>query len=281
ADGAGDLRQQYFRVILEPRCDARRVLIGLKYSGANPTSDYEYTRVFRARVSGEGHTELLVPAYYQLGSTWNRFDGFGVPDAHRACVTRILKARDPAALPLPVLSFLLEPGWQGEPLYQRLRARPEISIAGTPVDPHPDDPDVRRSGWRDDRVEPLAVTAPPLDQWSVVEGVTVTADGDGFLVTGNDAPSGYQLVSPPLDVPAGQVLAVQIAGRVTSGEMCVGVLDGAQQQWLLSPRSALAVGLLAETGPHTQVRLVFSNCARPPGTFEVRAISYQSFPPEE
>lgn len=281
AEGPGDLRQQYFRVILEPRCDTRRILIGLKYSGANPTADYEFTRVFRARVSDEVHTELLVPAYYHLGSTWTRFDGFGVPDVHRGCVSRILKARHPAALPMPVLSFLLEPSWKDTPLYQRLRARPEISIAGTPVDPHPDDADVRRSGWRDDRVEPLASTAPPLDQWLVVEGVIVTPDRNGFTVTGNDTPSGYQLVSPPFDVPAGEVLAVQIAGRVTSGEMCVGVLEGAQQRWLLSPRNALAVGLLAETGSYTQVRLVFSNCARPPGTFRVRAITYQSFPREE
>jgi hypothetical protein len=73
-------------------------------------------------------------------------------------------------------------------------------------------------------------------------------------------------------------VAFQIAGELTSGQMCIGILDGAQQRWLLAPTDARVVGLLTETGPHAQVRLVFSNCANPPGAFTVRAITYETVP---
>ena len=135
------------------------------------------------------------------------------------------------------------------------------------------------SGWRRTGDEALALIAPPLDKWEVSEGVAVTKTGSGFTVIGNRLPSGYQLMSPPLDVPAGQVLSVQIVGTLDRGEMCVGVLDGAQQKWLLAPASA-RIGLLADTGAYTQVRIVFSNCANPPGEFTVKSISYQAFLPE-
>ncbi|MDP1571598.1 MAG: glycosyltransferase family 39 protein [Vicinamibacterales bacterium] len=278
--GSGDLQQQYFRVILEPRCDARRVSIGLTYSGAIDSFDSRYTRVYQARVSDEGHTELLVPVYYHLGTNWTRFDGFGVPAAQRACVTQVLRARDPAALPMPVMSAVLEPGWQDRPLFQRLRQRPQVTAAGTAVDPHPDDPEVRRSGWRRDGVVPLAHEVPPLDTWGLGEHVTVTPTPSGFEVRGNDVPSGYQLVGPLIAVEPRQVLAIQIIGAVKTGEMCVGVLDGAQQRWLMSPTDA-RIGLLTDTADETHVRIVFSNCAHPPGTFEVRAVTYETFPREE
>jgi hypothetical protein len=78
-------------------------------------------------------------------------------------------------------------------------------------------------------------------------------------------------------VEPGRVVAFQIVGELTRGEMCVGILDGTQQKWLLPPTNA-RVGLLADTGTHPQVRLVFSNCANPPGAFTVSAITYETFP---
>lgn len=274
--GASDLQQHYFRVILGPACGARRVFIGLTYTGPVDTYDSRYTRVFEARVSDAGPTELLVPAYFQTGWNWTRFDGFGVPASQRSCVTRVLRARDPSRLPLPVINAVLEPGWQERPLFQRLRRRPLVTAAGTAVDPHPDDPEVRRSGWRADRVVPLAREAPSLDHWGIGTDVTVERTPTGFRVQGNDVVSAYQLSSPPIAVEPHRILAIQIAGAVMSGEMCIGVLDGALGRWLMPPTDA-RIGLMTDTGEEMEVRIVFSNCAHPPGTFEVRSITYETF----
>jgi hypothetical protein len=272
-----DLRQQYFKLQTEDRCDSRNVMVGIKYSGAGPTNDYEYTRAFTVATSESGPSYLLVPAYYHLGSAWNRFDGFGVPAEQRACVTGAFRAAHPSQLPMPVMWFAMSPGWRERPLRQRLADYPEFTAAGTAVDPHPDDQRTLGSGWRR-HGPPLAQAAPPLGAWDVLAGVTVTKRRDGYSVVGNDIPSGYQLMSPPLEVREHQTLAVQIAGSIEKGEMCVGVIDGAQQAWLLSPMPAGAM-LLVDTGAHREVRIVFSNCAHPPGAFTVRSVSYQTFPP--
>lgn len=278
AEAAPDLRQQYFKMQLDDRCDSRHVMIALKYSGAGPTFDYEYTRTFTVATAAAGPSYLLVPAYYHLGSSWNRFDGFAVPAEQRACVTGTFRATDPSRLPLPVLSFALAPDWREHPLRQQLIDYPATSAAGTPVDPHPDDKRTLGSGWRKN-APPLAQYTPSFDKWDVLDGVTITKRRDAYLITGNDVPSGYQMMSPPLEVRPHETLAVQIAGSVDKGEMCVGVLDGAQQAWLLSPRSERAM-ILVDTGEYRQVRIVFSNCAHPPGAFTVRSVSYQTFPPE-
>lgn len=110
--------------------------------------------------------------------------------------------------------------------------------------------------------------------------MTVTPTASGFEVRSNDSPSGYQLVSPLIEVEPRRTLALQILGAVKEGEMCVGVLDGAQQRWLMSPTDA-RIGLLTDTADETHVRIVFSNCAHPPGTFEVRAMTYETFPRDE
>ena len=279
AEAPPELRQQYFKVVIEDHCGTPNIAVGIKYSGAGTSYDYEYTRAFTIPTNAAAPSVLLVPAYYHLGSSWNRFDGFAVPAGQRACITAIYRAEQPARLPLPALSFALGPDWRSQPLRQRLLSRPKVTAAGTPVDPLPTDKSVHGSGWRRTGDEALALIAPPLDKWEVSEGVAVTKTGSGFTVIGNRLPSGYQLMSPPLDVPAGQVLSVQIVGTLDRGEMCVGVLDGAQQKWLLAPASA-RIGLLADTGAYTQVRIVFSNCANPPGEFTVKSISYQAFLPE-
>lgn len=278
ADHAGDLRQQYFKVTIEDRCSAGDILIGLKYTGAGQSFDYEFTRVFTVTVVPDRASYVLTPAYYHLGSSWNRFDGFAVPAGQRGCITSVERATQPSALPMPVVAWALDGDWQNGRLYQQLLDRPAVSSAGTPVDPLATDARVHGSGWRrsDPGSEALAQGVPPLDQWSASDGVTVTRRGDAFAVVGNAVPSGYQLVSPPLDVPPRQAVAFQIVGTITRGEMCVGILDGAQRSWLLAPTNA-RVGLLADTLEHTQVRLVFSNCASAPGEFTVRAITYEAF----
>ena len=275
--GAGpDLRQQYFKIGLDNRCRQDEVLIALKYDGQSPTFDHEYTRTFNIATGGS-RSYLLTPAYYHLGPSWNRLDGFAVPQTHRACVTAIERATDPQALPLPVAAFALAPDWMDRPLYQQLLRRPRYTMFGAAVPPLPAD-DPYNSGWRPHNDAALANSAPPLDQWAASADVVVTRLRNGnFHVVGNAAPSGYQLVSPPIEVVPGQVVAVQIAGEIDAGEMCVGILNGLQQRWLLAPTSDRA-GLVVDTGEWRQVRIVFSNCANPPGEFTVRAISFQSFP---
>jgi len=279
SEGTGDLKQQHFKVTLDGRCNANEVMIGLKYSGAGRTYDYEYTRAFTIPTAAGRPSYLLTPTYYGLGPTWNRFDGFAVPAPQRSCVTNIERVAQPSAVAMPVVSFVLAPDWQDRRLYQQLLERPKVSAAGTPVDPPPTAKETHGSGWRSRNNDPLAHAVPPLDQWGVSEGVTVRKDGDTFTVTSNNLPSGYQLVSPPLDVTPRQVVSFQVVGALTSGEMCIGVLDDAQQRWLMAPTDA-RVGWLADTGDYTQVRLVFSNCARPPGEFTVRSITYETFSPQ-
>lgn len=271
-----DLRLQYFKLELADRCHARTVAVAVKYTASSGTFDGEFNREFAVPV-GAGPSYLLAPAFYHLGSSWSRFDGFGVPADQRSCVTGIFRAVEPAHLPLPVLAVTLGPDWRQQPLHQQLLAHPRVTSAGTPVDPLPTDENTHRSGWRRRNDRPLQQVVPPLDAWSPSAGVTVTREGEEFVVVGNDAPSGYQLVSPPLDVRTRQQVAVQIVGGVTRGEMCVGVLDGAQQKWLLAPSLGRG-GLIADAGDYDQIRIVFSNCASPPGEFIVRSITYESFP---
>jgi hypothetical protein len=275
AAAAPDLRQQYFKLTIDDRCNAGNVSVALVYSSAMKTFDSEFTRVFTVPTGKSGPSHLLVPAYYHLGSTWNRLDGFGVGAEQRSCITAIFRATNPANLPLPVLAVALGPDWRQQPLHQTLLAQPRVTSLGTSVDPRPTVASLRGSGWRRYNIWPLEHTAPPLDAWSPSENVAVTKRGNTFTVVGNSLPSGYQLMSPPLDVLPKHVVAVQIVGSVTRGEMCVGVLDGAQQRWLLAPVPPDA-GLLADTQDNSQVRIVFSNCTQPPGEFTVRAISYQA-----
>ena len=114
-----------------------------------------------------------------------------------------------------------------------------------------------------------------LDTAAALSGLLV----DGRLDMARATAALNALLSPPLDVPDHQRLSIQIVGSVDRGEICVGVLDGAQQKWLLAPTQA-RVGLLTDTNSYRQVRIVFSNCAHPPGEFTVKSISYQAFPLE-
>jgi hypothetical protein len=279
AEHPGALVLQYYKVTLDDRCQTEEVTIGLQYTGSLQTTDYEFTRAFTVPVRSGQSAFVLTPAYYGLGSTWTRFDGFGVPAHQRACLTGIERAADPKTVPNPVLAVALAPDWRTGRLHQQLLDRPRVSAGLTAVDPLPDDERAYRSGWRRRTNKPLALAVPPLDAWSPGDDVSVTRHEGGFVVVTNRIQSGYQLLSPPLDVPPHHVVAFQIVGRLTRGEICVGILDGAQQRWLLPPTD-VPVGITAETGDNEQVRMVFSNCATPPGEFAVQSITYEAFPRE-
>lgn len=274
--GSPSIGLDYYRIVVDASCGAGDVTVAMKYTGVSQTYDHEYIRAFTVPTVRESPSFLLVPVYYNRTAAWTRFDGLGVPSDQRDCLVEVQRARDVQALRLPMVSVVLAPGWRERPLYERLMSVPLGPVEGTYVDPFvPASSD--RSGWKDGQDRPLAHVAPRLDAWTAFDGVSVSPVGDTFVVVGNEQPSGYQLVSPVIDVARRRHIAVQIAGTVTSGEMCFGVLDGAQQRWLLAPSDARS-GFVVPTRTFEQIRMVFSNCGHPPGEFVVRSITYEALP---
>lgn len=90
--------------------------------------------------------------------------------------------------------------------------------------------------------------------------VTPTSDG-GVVVLGSQSPWGYQLVTPPLNVPTDSDLVLSLPLNVESGRVAVGVLD-AQGQWLLPP-GATDAPLSIRTGRNHQISIVVANDLRP------------------
>lgn len=125
-----DVRLQYFMVVLSADCGRTEVTLTPAYTAAEHTADWEYLRPFTIPVSRSAASRLLMPAYYHLGSRWNRFDGFAVPEGQRACVTGVFRAVDPSSLPMPVMVAALGPDWRDRPLYTRVLSQPEGMMVG-------------------------------------------------------------------------------------------------------------------------------------------------------
>jgi hypothetical protein len=144
----------------------------------------------------------------------------------------------------------------------------------------------RPAGMRDDELTPplmagsaglppLPMAAPELSAWARMKGVRVTSAPDGYTVDGNEA-GGYQLMSPPVAVPAHHRLLARVAGTLDRGRVCLGILDK-RQQWLVAPQFG-AEELSADTGDNDAVSFVFSTCA-PEGDvvsprFHVTSVSF-------
>ena len=128
------IQLEYLQLQFGGACRAASVQVGLKYASTEETDNWQYTRVFDVPVDPHaGVSRLLVPAYYQDGQTWSRFDGFAVPAADVACVAGVWRARDPGDVPLPLLNVVLSPRWRDEPLYQRMHLPPQFTSAGIPA----------------------------------------------------------------------------------------------------------------------------------------------------
>jgi hypothetical protein len=213
------------------------------------------------------------------------FEGFEYSPSDVLQLQRVGRIRNLAPYPL-LLRLSLPDDWQDRTLHHTLsadlmslthvRQRPEAFPPAPPPLPPPP------SFWRPagERLTALANRAPGLDGWTVLDGVTVSADGDGYIVRGNNTAFGYQLMSPPIDVRAHDTLVVRVYGAVEQGRVCVGILEGSQQHWLVAPDWRRS-DFVADTGANTRVFIVFANCRQPAdGTpasrFAVQSVSYES-----
>jgi hypothetical protein len=103
-----------------PRCSHPVVHLATAYSGSEPNAHREYTRTFEVPATGAVPTLVLVPAFYQHGPYWTRFDGFATPAAESSCLGVVKRALSTGEVELPVLTAVLPPDWRTRPLYQRL-----------------------------------------------------------------------------------------------------------------------------------------------------------------
>jgi hypothetical protein len=103
-----------------PGCSQPVVHLATAYSGSEHNAHREYTRTFDVPATGAAPTLVLVPAFYQHGPYWTRFDGFATPAAESSCLGVLKRALSTSEVELPVLTAVLPPDWRVQPLYQRL-----------------------------------------------------------------------------------------------------------------------------------------------------------------
>lgn len=225
---------------------------------------------------------LLWPVYQRLPD-W-RFAGFETPRGQVVSINRISRVKDLAAYGiLPRLE--LPDDWTHRSLHNTLnpvllsftRMRPRPPAFPPQPGPLPP-PAVSWSPLSTPDTQTLALRAPDLNTWSVMNGVSLSAAASGVTVYGNNAQLEYQLMSPPIAVSPHTTLELRVHGRVEQGRVGVGIIDGSQQHWLLPPGYGHS-DFLAETGSNTQVRIVFANMKQPAdgdisSRFVVQSVSY-------
>lgn len=135
-------------------------------------------------------------------------------------------------------------------------------------------------GWPDYRADRDALTSqplPPLSAWQpdAASGVRAQPDGDRLRVSGNASQYGYQLVSPPISVTPGSQVSIHLPVTAERGRVCIGVLDGSQQHWIVPPTDQ-ALAHRFSSGANDAVVIVVSNCnaASTPTTFVVEPGRY-------
>jgi hypothetical protein len=117
-----------------------------------------------------------------------------------------------------------------------------------------------------------------LRRWTSFPGVTGAPINNGYRVSGNATPTGYQVISEPLAVLPHHRVLVRVAGTIEEGRVCFGALDESQQHWLL-PANGSQQEYTASTGNNTHLWLLFANCFTgkdPPVAtrFVIESISY-------
>jgi len=106
-------------------CDQSMVRVAAAYSGSAHTAHREYPRVFEVpTIPGGAPTVMLMPAFFQSGSEWTRFDGVALPRASLPCLGAIGEAVETGTVPVPILTAVLPPDWRERPLYQRMLKDP-------------------------------------------------------------------------------------------------------------------------------------------------------------
>lgn len=162
----------------------------------------------------------------------------------------------------------------GYRLYRNL-PKPDAAPAPAPAPPPPP-PSVDPTGRRPlgEGLVALPESVIDLSVWDKLQDVKVTAEPGGYVVDGNSA-GGYQLMSPLMALPKSERLLIRALGTTERGRICLGVLDGSQQNWLHAPGGPESE-FIFETGMNTAGRVVFAAC---PGDtvaprFHVRSITY-------
>lgn len=100
---------------------------------------------------------------------------------------------------------------------------------------------------------------PPFGKWWVLTGVSLSPNQGGYDVKGDSTQFGYQLMSPPIDVPPQRVMLLRLRGRLDVGRVCVGALDSSQQHWVLWPIAPQAEYAF-DTKTNSKIIVVLANC---------------------
>ena len=136
--------------------------------------------------------------------------------------------------------------------------------------------------FSDERVAATLTPMPPLDEWSpdTASGVSATRGDEGLVVTGNTSQFGYQLASPPVAVTRGKPTLLRLDWSPGGTRVCVGVLTGDSERWVVSPTEARTEYQFRVTD-HDSMVVVFANCrsaddTAPRGQFVVRSVRYST-----
>lgn len=121
---------------------------------------------------------------------------------------------------------------------------------------------------------------PLLSQWtSNSDSIVITPiPGGGIEVNGDKSLGGYQIMSPPIAVKPSRSYILRIKFEMMSGRVCVGLLTGDQQRWVVPPDGDSVEYPFDSTGIDT-VRIVMANCnvsdlGNPNSQFKVTGGSY-------
>ena len=238
-------------------CGRSRVHLATAYSGSEHTAHREYARTFEVATSDEAPTLVLVPGFYQHGSSWTRFDGFATPNDETACLGTIKRVGSIANVRLPVLTAVLTPGWRERPLYQVLSA----AVMDLPLhDPR------------------NFVALPDPLTWTLAPSVERTTTFFGSVAFAGDATtSGYQTTSPVVQQRPGTRIVVRVDVRQQRGHVCVGALDAKAAKWV-APTTGTGLDFSFDVDESGGFMVAITNCnAVPnaaPSRFTVRRAQF-------
>ena len=125
----------------------------------------------------------------------------------------------------------------------------------------------------------------PFDKmvWRRAAAVDMSADGKRLRVTTDDSPARYQVMTEPLEVPAGFTPVVAIRGTVSGAPISVGLLNDGESSWIGA--NTLSVGaqderLFFEAADSRHVTLVIANAgAGAAAELDFRDVSVTMRPP--
>src|ERR1051325_9178343 len=64
------------------------------------------------------------------------------------------------------------------------------------------------------------------------QDITLTTGDGGVTLVTDTTPAGYQIMSPAVGVPEGQVPVIRVRGRVDEGAVAIGLLNDAREKWI-------------------------------------------------